>query len=156
MNGALRASRSRYFPREYDKIRTVKLILGAISLVITDLLLIHSVREFITFRFIVAREINELSYIVFIFAVAAIFYALILVLRKIYKLGYVFKLSVNYNDVDRKYIDLSSSPTQMVFNESNNRLYIATIYSIIVLDDTINKIVNEIAIKNTGYHQYTN
>ena len=150
MKEAIGASRSRYFPREHDKIRTIKLILGAISLVITGLLLIHSVREFITFRFIIGREINEWSYIVFIFVVVAIFYTLILALRKVYKRGYVFKLSGNYDHLNRKYVDLRSKPRQMIFNEGNNRLYISTKNSIIVFDDYTNNIIGEIPIKNPG------
>lgn len=72
-------------------------------------------------------------------------------MRKIHKQGYIFDPPVVYSRVYRKHVDLQSNPRQLIFNEGNNRLYISTKNSIIVFDDTINKIVNELAIKNTGY-----
>ena len=84
-----------------------------------------------------------------------LFISIVWGIRKFQKLGYVFDPPVVYTKVFRKSIELRNSPTKLVFNEGNNKLYVATKKSIIVFDDTINTIITEIPIKNTGHMALT-
>ena len=72
-------------------------------------------------------------------------------MRKIQKQGYIFNPPIVFSNVNRKHVDLQGNTRTLILNEGNNRLYISTKNSIIVLDDTINKILNEIAIKNPSH-----
>lgn len=83
--------------------------------------------------------------------ISIVFIAIVSGIRKFQKRGYVFDPPVVYANVDRKSIDLHSNPRELIFNEGNNKLYIATTKSIAVFDDSINDIIGEIAIKNPGY-----
>jgi DNA-binding beta-propeller fold protein YncE len=79
------------------------------------------------------------------------FIAIVWGMRKMHKRGYIVDPPVVYSTVDRKSIGLRSNPRELVFNEGNNKLYIAIKNSIIVFDDSISDIIDEIGIKNPGY-----
>ena len=55
-----------------------------------------------------------------------LFISIVLGIRKFQKLGYVFDPPVVYTKVFRKSIELRNNPMELVFNEGNNKLYIAT------------------------------
>jgi DNA-binding beta-propeller fold protein YncE len=119
--------------------------IGAILLFICGFFLSLSVIVFLT------GILNHDDFMWSFFAVvllSILFISIVWGIRKFQRLGYVFDLPVVYTKVFRKSIELRNNPRELVFNEGNNKLYIATKNSIVVFDDSINRIIDEILIKN--------
>lgn len=145
MTEASKASRS--FSKGHGRVNGLDI--GAILLFICGLFLSLSMINFIT------GLLNDGNPIWSFFGVAVLlsigFITIVWGMRKIHKQGYIFEPHIVYNTVNMKYVDLRRHPRQTVFNESNNSLYVATKNSVILFYDTINDIVDEIAIKDPKY-----
>lgn len=145
MTEAVRASRS--FPKEYE--RTKSLVGGSILLLICALFLFLALYNFL----ISLLRDNDPIWVFFGFAVfLAISCGIILWgMIRVYLRGYLWERPVVYDAVNRKSYSLASPPEQMIFNLSNNSLYIALRDRIMVLNGTSDHIVDEIHIPKPRY-----
>lgn len=145
MTEAIRASRS--FPKEYNRRKS--LVQGSILLLICGLFLFLSLYNFLI---ALLRDNNP----IWVFFGVAVFLSIssIIILwgiRKVYVRGYLSERPIVYDNVNKNSFTLPSPPKQMIFNTSNNRLYVATRDRIIVLDGTTDRMVDEIAIPEPEY-----
>jgi hypothetical protein len=138
---------SRSFSESHN--RFIGLEIGAILLFICGFFLSLSVINFIIGLLNDGNPVWSLLGVAVLLSIG--FVTIIWGMRKIHKQGYIFDPPVVYSSAKKNYVALQSNPRELVFNEGNKRLYISLKNSIIVFDDTINEIVDEIAIKDTGY-----
>lgn len=145
MTEAIRASRS--FPKEYK--RRESLAAGSILLLMCGLFLFLSLYNFL----IALLRDNDL---IGVFLGVAVFLSIscsiiLWGMRRVYLRGYLYERPVVYDIVNRNSYSLPSPPERMIFNVSNNSLYIALKDRIMVLDGTTNNMVDEITISEPRY-----
>lgn len=145
MTEAIKASRS--FPKEYN--RRESLAAGSILLLIGGLFLFLSVYNFLI---ALVRDNNPI-WVFFGFAVFLAISCIIILwgMRRVYLRGYLSDRPVVYDTVNCKSYSLPSPPEQMIFNASNNNLYIALRDCIMVLYGTTDHMVNEIPLPEPRY-----
>jgi DNA-binding beta-propeller fold protein YncE len=142
---ALRASRS--FPKEYKRRKS--LAGGSILLFICGLFLFLSLYNFLI---ALLRDNNLIGVFLGVAVFLSISCGIILWgMRRVYLRGYLYERPVVYDAVRRNSYSLPSPPEQMIFNASNNMLYIASRDRIMVLDGTTDHIVDEIPISGPRY-----
>lgn len=144
MKGALSASRS--FSDGHKRLSSLEI--GAILLFICGFFLSLSV---IIFIIEIINHDDSIWSFLGVLLLSIGFIAIVWGMRKIQTRGYVFDPPVVYDTVNRKSYSLPSPPGQMIFNTSNNSLYVALRDRIMVLDGTTDHMVDEIAIHKPRY-----
>jgi DNA-binding beta-propeller fold protein YncE len=140
---------SRSFPRGYRRTRGI--FIGAIFLFICSVFLYLSILNFTISLF---RDSDPIWFFfgvaVFLSVISSI---IVWAIRKIIIRGYAFDRPYVYDSIDenRNYLSLSHRVEQMLVDKDNNKIYLSTKDSIVIINCTTDDIVDEIKLRKPRF-----